>query len=67
MARTATSGTLNVSPYVTAFTAANYYVYSGISGLGHMPLAVKAELIWEEQVGLITSATISSDKTTHDC
>ena len=59
MANTQNTGTLNVAPYVTDYT----FAYNkGVRTAG--PYATKAAIIWEEQVGLISSATVSSDHTT---
>ena len=55
LANNATSGTLNVAPYKTDYT----FKYTGTDATGETPSATKAEVIWEESAGFITSATIS--------
>ena len=55
LASNATSGTLSVAPYKTDYT----FKYTGTDATGETPSATKAEVIWEESAGFITSATIS--------
>lgn len=49
------NGTLDVAPYYTDST----FIYTKNSAAAIRPYAAKAEVIWEESAGFITSATIS--------